>query len=421
MTKQSRFSCTGGFEIGSMQAQSGLRSLRCPDSFPDQGEIITLGLYLVTGQTVEAGIVSSRFREARRLLLRARTTSCALFGKLDVGAGEDGHMNRKILYSPVLLVLAATVCLSLSRSAWAGTAYYGGFTEETGVFAWRVVPNPLPALYLSRKNPGWEIGSSSGTPIGALTLEDGTDLIIPAASDFVLTAFWNVPRNPIELSGRECYLYIGPEFGGVDTSKTRLGIEWKALAPGGEKKWYIRMQMQMLASDIEAPTGISRLGVKFQRMGNRCYHWYSVNDGPWQVYLNGVRAGFIPLDSLWPWQDLPVVVTFSVRGMGTHKMDTLITGPGVPDVNMGTASDTDSDGLPDYWETHYFGNLDQGPSDDPDGDGKTNLQEFQEGTNPHLGLDPDPEPPVPSTTYYGLAALSVLIAATMGAARRGAA
>ena len=48
--------------------------------------------------------------------------------------------------------------------------------------------------------------------------------------------------------------------------------------------------------------------------------------------------------------------------------------------------DTDSDGLPDWWETAYFGNrTDAAPAHDPDGDSSTNAQEFGAGTHP---LDP---------------------------------
>ncbi|MCL4178281.1 MAG: hypothetical protein KJ072_11150 [Verrucomicrobia bacterium] len=46
--------------------------------------------------------------------------------------------------------------------------------------------------------------------------------------------------------------------------------------------------------------------------------------------------------------------------------------------------DTDSDGMPDYWETRYGFDLND-PSDageDCNGDGETNLQEFQAGTHP---------------------------------------
>ena len=49
---------------------------------------------------------------------------------------------------------------------------------------------------------------------------------------------------------------------------------------------------------------------------------------------------------------------------------------------------TGGDGLPDAWMVANFGNADpgagtgRGPADDPDGDGLTNLQEYQLGTNP---------------------------------------
>lgn len=56
--------------------------------------------------------------------------------------------------------------------------------------------------------------------------------------------------------------------------------------------------------------------------------------------------------------------------------------------------DTDNDGLLDAWEMEYFGNLDQGPTDNPDGDGVpgipfANIIEQQAGTDPNVGNDPN--------------------------------
>jgi hypothetical protein len=44
--------------------------------------------------------------------------------------------------------------------------------------------------------------------------------------------------------------------------------------------------------------------------------------------------------------------------------------------------DTDGDGLPDDWEQHYFGNLNQNGAGHSDNDNLTNAQEFAAGTDP---------------------------------------
>ena len=48
--------------------------------------------------------------------------------------------------------------------------------------------------------------------------------------------------------------------------------------------------------------------------------------------------------------------------------------------------DGDSDGLPDAWEVRFLGTLSKDKDDDPDGDGFTNLQEFQNTTDPSANI-----------------------------------
>jgi parallel beta-helix repeat protein len=55
----------------------------------------------------------------------------------------------------------------------------------------------------------------------------------------------------------------------------------------------------------------------------------------------------------------------------------------VSTTTLSLPSDSDGDGLPDDWEVANFGNLSQGPSDDPDGDGWPNLAEYRGGTIPN--------------------------------------
>ena len=51
-------------------------------------------------------------------------------------------------------------------------------------------------------------------------------------------------------------------------------------------------------------------------------------------------------------------------------------------VGADNANDNDRDGLPDDWERRYFGDLSQGAGGDFDGDGVSNVEEYQVGTNP---------------------------------------
>ena len=67
--------------------------------------------------------------------------------------------------------------------------------------------------------------------------------------------------------------------------------------------------------------------------------------------------------------------------------------------------DSDGDGLVDSWEETYFGGLEEGLHDDYDGDGYTNFQEYQAGTNPTDKEDPyisSDQPGIIATVMVGI-------------------
>jgi len=53
-------------------------------------------------------------------------------------------------------------------------------------------------------------------------------------------------------------------------------------------------------------------------------------------------------------------------------------------ITVAQTDDTDNDGLQDSWETEYFGNLNQSGTGDYDGDGFTNEEEENNGTDPTI-------------------------------------
>jgi len=58
---------------------------------------------------------------------------------------------------------------------------------------------------------------------------------------------------------------------------------------------------------------------------------------------------------------------------------------------VGTVLDIDNDQLPDWWEDRMFDhNLNQTGTGDPDGDGYSNLEEFEDGTDPNVWNAPPP-------------------------------
>jgi hypothetical protein len=312
----------------------------------------------------------------------------------------------------------------------------GGFDDppaETGVPFFSGSPT---GTILEPMNPGWKIGVSSDAAYGSFTENDGiTTLIIPAASDWVLTAAWDLP-DPNAIEGKDSYFYIGFDVTGIDQEKFRIGTEWKRAdgsPPEAPKQWWVRDQAAQ--GDVALPVTTSHVAVRQTCIrggdpnwigGDAVYEEYSLDYGPWQPLNTVYGYDYIPLDPLGK-SGQPHYITFKVRGLG-GIIDPTIAGPLVPDVNTGNdhdgdtvvdeidpwpgngdwSTDSDADHLADEWEMEHFENLDETPSGNPDGDDFTNIEEMLNGTDPLFFNE------VPAMSYVGVLALLALVVVMAG-------
>ena len=105
---------------------------------------------------------------------------------------------------------------------------------------------------------------------------------------------------------------------------------------------------------------------------------YAVNrihlfDGPSAV-INCDTLHFWPYGLNYYYEDSPEARIRHVKIVSAMRRD------------MGIVADSDNDGLPDDWEMFCFGNLSQTANSDPDTDGKNNLTEYNNDTNPTVAI-----------------------------------
>lgn len=109
-----------------------------------------------------------------------------------------------------------------------------------------------------------------------------------------------------------------------------------------------------------------------------------VNDFNPSVYQGGTaRNRGAVITHTFTARSTKAVIVLDGRGLtfpGYNDRNSIINGATLELLNAG--ADSDSDGLPDGWETDWFGNLDQTGSADPDGDTISNATELADGTNP---------------------------------------
>jgi len=221
----------------------------------------------------------------------------------------------------------------------------------------------------------------------------GTVTVVTAGSNFT----WGVPNanaaKIASLSGDAAKSSIfsyetGATMPGLDAPARRVGAFMTDLTAGSFNtnggalfdaavKW---------ATDVATFPTITSLNPNSGPIGTTVTvsgYNFGTSQGTSTVTFNGVPSA----PSMWT--DSSIVLTVPVFAS---------SGPVIVSVNGVSSNaltftvgevDTDADGLPDWWEIQYFGNLSQTASGDPDGDGLTNIQEFQQGRNPTKSAQAD--------------------------------
>jgi len=105
--------------------------------------------------------------------------------------------------------------------------------------------------------------------------------------------------------------------------------------------------------------------------------WWEQGDTVWEGFAGYEESMTVDVYQIYPETKFVFGLFAGYEGHEELLWDTDVTFDPVPE-----HQDDDGDGLPDWWEYHYFGHLGRGPEHDDDDDGASNEVEYNLGTDP---------------------------------------
>lgn len=183
--------------------------------------------------------------------------------------------------------------------------------------------------------------------------------------------------SPVALDGSDRRGGFGlGTTGGAGSSNEIVTFTVSGLVPGGIVRVGVLAGLEGNSDGRWDPTSITLSdGVNSATVGNHSGSPLPANPG-------GVNAGWVFFD-LEGDGVYTVSATKRLSGQGTGigglTFDSLLD-----PIDLADPTDIDADGMGDNWETFYFGDLSRNGEGDLDGDGRSDLQEWSDGTNPTL-------------------------------------
>lgn len=267
--------------------------------------------------------------------------------------------------------------LSRAQAAWSATIFDGQITYT----AWR---GKQIGCYTCHQGSGNTDRNPNAAPV-AQNVAASTGINTPVAIALPVTdanpLTFRIVKQPsagrVGLSGSTATYYPDTAFAGTDTftfaawdgsTDSNLGTATVAVS-GGVCSYALSAASQSFGE-------LAQVGAFTVTTGSGC-EWSAASESLWITLLA---------------PSSPVTGSGSVRfgvdrnvGSAARTGTISVAGMTFTVVQAGAPADANGDGLPDAWQTFYFGAptvATAAPSEDPDGDGASNLREYLAGTSP---------------------------------------
>ncbi len=271
--------------------------------------------------------------------------------------------------------------------------YNGNGTTDITIF------RPSSGLWAARDLTRVYFGNQTDLPVSGDYDGDGT-------SDFGFfrpgDGQWKIRDMTRVYFGTSGDIPVPAEYGGPTPNSDNIAI----FRPSNGL-WAVRGYTRIYygrALDMPVPEAAPNADLAFQAIFRERTGLWAVR-GYDRIYYG--TLGDLPVAAKWAQYDPVTYKTIGIfrpsTGLWSIRNHTRTFFGGTNDMPLPMlyrGTDSDCDGLPDWWEDQYFGDLSQGPQDNPDGDWCNNLEEYRSGTDPteiDCGSSPTPSP-IPSPT-----------------------